>query len=214
MTRLPQPSPPFARWAERLEALCETARAELREQPPALLAARSGAEFDPQTGLLSLPFFTERYHLRFPDLTIRREDGQEPSSFIQSLLLSYLRTADGTPLADRWIGFRELPDGLFYHVAFQGYTGNRLARALGNDLTPFHRAAQALAGERLDLGDAAYAFPVLPRLPIAVVYWLGDEEFAPRASLLFDASAPHYLVTDGLAILGSQLVRRLLKAAV
>ena len=32
------------------------------------------------------------------------------------------------------------------------------------------------------------------------------------ASILFDAAACHYLTTDGLAVLGSQLVSKLVKA--
>jgi hypothetical protein len=62
------------------------------------------------------------------------------------------------------------------------------------------------------LGDAGFGFHVLPRVELAAVYWLGDEDFPSRASILFDANAPHYMVTDGLAILGSQLVGRILAA--
>ena len=47
------------------------------------------------------------------------------------MILYYLSYADGTPLADRWIGYRELPDGTFYSQAFQGYSGDRLARHSG-----------------------------------------------------------------------------------
>ena len=47
---------------------------------------------------------------------------------------------------------------------------------------------------------------------MAVTYWRGDEDFAPQAQVLFDAAASPYLPTDGLALLGSNLVTRLLKA--
>ena len=42
----------------------------------------------------------------------------------------------------------------------------------------------------------------LPGIALAVVYWRGDDEFDAEARVLFDAAAPHYLSTDGLAILG------------
>ena len=64
----------------------------------------------------------------------------------------------------------------------------------------------------MELGDAGFAFRVLPRVVIVAVYWLGDEDFSSRASILFDANVHHYMVTDGLAILGSQLVGRILAA--
>lgn len=74
------------------------------------------------------------------------------------------------------------------------------------------QAAEQLGGERVEGGDAMFAFWPLPRIVLAAQYWRGDDEFAPRANILFDASASHYLTTDGLAVLGSQLVSRLTKA--
>jgi hypothetical protein len=68
-----------------------------------------------------------------------------------------------------------------------------------------------LGGESFDIGDAAYSFRALPQLPMAVVWWAGDEEFPAKASVLFDEAASHYLPTDGLAILGRMLCRKLAK---
>ena len=128
----------------------------------------------------------------------------------QGLFLYYLATADGTPAAQRWIAFRELPDGWLYQQAFQGYTGHVLAQQVGDDVAALAAACTALDGKALDLGDCAYAFQVLPAVALALVYWRGDDEFDPEARVLFDAAAPHYLSTDGLAILGSHLVRQVL----
>jgi hypothetical protein len=136
-----------------------------------------------------------------------------PSSFTQSLILTYLATADGTTPSSRWIGFRELPAGMFYVQAFQGYSGGRLVRGLKGGIEAFRRAAEALGGEPLEIGDAGYVFTVFPRVHVALVYWQGDEEFPSQARVLFEDTAAHYMPTDGLAILGSQLVGRLLKAA-
>jgi hypothetical protein len=53
---------------------------------------------------------------------------------------------------------------------------------------------------------------VLPRLKLAIAMWAGDEDFPAQARVLFEATAPHYLSTDGLAILGGQLIGHMLKA--
>jgi hypothetical protein len=50
-------------------------------------------------------------------------------------------------------------------------------------------------------------------VPLAVVYWYGDDEFPPNASVLFDASAGHYLSTDGLAVLGRELCSKIIREA-
>jgi hypothetical protein len=130
----------------------------------------------------------------------------------QALLLYYFNIADGFPIQNRWIAFSDLPDGRFYNQAFQGYTGNELARAFQNDMPAFELAAQSLQGVRQPLGSASYLYWALPRVPILVVYWLGDDEFPASAQLLFDASASHYLTTDSFAILGSTITRRLIAA--
>jgi hypothetical protein len=129
------------------------------------------------------------------------------------MLLYYLREADGTPMADRWIGYRELPGGNFYSQAFQGYSGDRLARVYGEQPEVYTAAAHALEGMPLsNLPGMAFAFQPLPRIRLASILYLGDEEFPARASVLFDAAACHYMTTDGLALLGAGLVGRLIQA--
>lgn len=199
-------------WYDRLIPVIEEVRATLRRLKPGKLALYSGCEQD-KDGHFRLTFFWQEYVVASRDFTIRRADtGEEPSSFTQSLILTYLATADGTTPSGRWVGFRDLPDGLFYAQAFQGYTGGRLVRELRGGIEAFRRAAEVLGGEPLAIGDAGYVFTVLPRVHLAVVYWEGDEEFPSQARVLFEDTAACYLPTDGLAILGSQLVGRILKA--
>ena len=62
------------------------------------------------------------------------------------------------------------------------------------------------------LPGVAYAFQPLPRIRLASILYLGDEEFPARAMVLFDAAASHYMTTDGLALLGAGLVGRLVQS--
>ena len=98
------------------------------------------------------------------------------------MLLYYLREADGTPMADRWIGYRELPGGSFYSQAFQGYSGDRLARTFGERPEAYVEAAHLLDGIPLTaLPGVAFAFLPLPLIRLAAILYPGDEEFAARA---------------------------------
>jgi hypothetical protein len=128
-------------------------------------------------------------------------------------MMHYLLTADGTPLGADWIAFRNLPGGLGYDGAFQGRASLRLAHAFGTDLSGFEKAARALGGERLSFGDASFSFRLLPRVWLAAVLHLADEEFSATANVLFDAAASHYLPTEDLAVLGGILASQLIKAA-
>jgi len=192
------------------------ARAQLKEADPVVLAARSGAQhkgLDKERGELRLTLWGQGYVVIYPDFIAHEEEsGEICSSRRQGLFLHYLRTADGKPLADRWVSLREIEGGQFYHRAFQGYSGDRVAKRFGNDIEAFRQAAERAGGERRELGDAAYSFQALPRVPLVVVYWEGDEEFSPTAQVLFDASAGHYLPVDLLSALGSELCDRIIRA--
>jgi hypothetical protein len=210
------PGASFEHWTQAMEARMDAQRQALRARDPAWIAAQSGAAWEPEANRLALAFLRQRLVVRVPDYVVTIPDGDPIPTISQALVLAYLVVADGTPRAGEWIAFRELPDGLFYHAAFSGYSGQLLVRGLGEDLEAFTHGARACGGTRLTgFGDAAFEFLVLPHLWLAVVYWRGDDEdgFPPQANVLFDRAAGRMLITDGLAILGGQLARRILKAA-
>ena len=202
------------KWYDRLVPLVANARQQLRQIETARLVRRSGYTLAPD-GSLRMTLLWQAYAIDPTEFAIRRTDtGQTPTEFTQALILTYLVTADGTPPSGGWIAYRDLPDGMFYAQAFRGYAENRLARELGEDgLDAFCLAAKRLDGTPIAIGDAGYAFQLLPRASLAAVYWLGDEDFPSRASVLFEDTAPHYLSTDGLAVLGSHMVNALLDKA-
>ena len=128
------------------------------------------------------------------------------------LLLHYLATADAAPASGEWVAFRYLPDGRVYEAAFERRAPRELARVFGQDKEGFVKAAQSLGGQALRFGDASFAFRPLPRLHLACVLWLADEEMPASAQVLFDSSAGHYLPTEDLAAIGGMLGGQLLKA--
>jgi hypothetical protein len=200
-------------WQESMLRPIDELAQSLRQRDPASIAHRSGCGYDGH--VLQLVYWQQPVHLPWPDLTATRAaDGKSCSTFDHALLLYYLDCSDGAPLAGRWIGFRELPNGAFYHQAYQGYSGNRIAQAFGSHPEGFHGAARGLGGEPIaDLGAPAFAFQPLPRIRLAAVLWPGDEEFSARGAVLFDAASSHYMTTDGLALLGGGLAGRLVRAA-
>jgi hypothetical protein len=201
---------------QRTDALVprlDAVRASLRAKVSTELIEKSGCQVD-AAGNYCLDFMGRAYVIDRSEFEVRRADTNEAApAFIQSILLTYLDTADGTPPSERWISFRELPDGLFYASAFQGYTGDALLRDVRGSLGTFQHAAEAVQGEVLAVGDAGHAFRVLPRLRLAVVMWQGDEDFGPQLHVLFEDTAAHYMPTEGLAILGNLLAGQIAKAA-
>lgn len=191
--------------AQRVDAL----RMDLQKRDPNHLAAATGSLYG--EGGFRLDLFRQALFLSFPALIATdTTTGKTLPVSSQALLAYYFSSADGSPLTGRWISFGELPDGRVYNQAYQGYTGDLLARRYGKDLPGLERASMPLDGGKVSYGDLGFAFPALPRVSLLAVLWQADDEFPASGKVLFDSSVIHYLPTDVCAILGSMLTRKLL----
>jgi hypothetical protein len=195
----------------------QKAREAFLQLEPREAEARAAVSYQSHStgeGHFEVPFWGTLYQVNWPDGTIRRmADQGRVDIATQILLLHYLLAADGSPMASEWIAFRNLPGGLGYDAAFQGRANLRLAHTFATNREAFEAAARALGGERLSFGDTSFLFRILPRVWLAVILYLADDEFPASANVLFDAAASHYLPTEDLAVLGGLLAGRLIKVA-
>lgn len=202
--------------ASQRELALALARERLKAAAPSDVAYRSGARYQPEKGAsayFELRCLNRPFQVTYPDGLVLQSDTRKPPGYaLQLLILHYLVHADGHPLSGRWVAFRELPDGLIYDQAFRARVEPPLLAAFGSNLERFVGAAKALGGYKLSFGDVAFMFDALPRLPMAVIFYAGDDEFPSAVSVLYDSSAGHYLPTEDLAVLGGLLVGSLLKA--
>ena len=97
-----------------------------------------------------------------------------------------------------------------YNTAFQGYGGDEIAKNFGLNLDAIREACHLAGGKEVLIGDASFIFQALPRVPLLVTYWLGDEDFPSSCKILFDEAACHYLPADACAVLGGMLARKLI----
>lgn len=194
-------------WAASIEKQLAETREALRGRDPAEVARLSGAPYAVagEETRLQLRHWNRSYVVVWPDVSVQEADGSPCPEPVQAMLLQYLAQADGTPLENAWVSLRSLPNGAFYEQAFQGYSGNLIARIFRRDLTGFRAVSTRLGGEPLDLGDASYRFWAFPRIPLALVFWSGGDEFPDSAQVLFDKSAGHYHHLEMLAHLGAIL---------
>ncbi len=196
-------------WLETLLPKIDGLRAELKGITGEELSVKSGAGLDASGLTLSLLF--DDYRIDTGTFQIGRVGKGEMDPFHEAIILEYLKRSDGTLPSGKWINFRELPGGGNYFQAFQGYGPDTLVKKWVFDVEGFDAACKKNGGTKVDMGDAGYEFLVLPRLKVALVYWLGDEDFPSSASVLFDANASRLMVTDGLAILAKHLVNHIVK---
>jgi hypothetical protein len=197
------------------QAALDKARRELQQLDPFVVALRSGSRVltRPSGRVVELAYWGRDTEVTWETGEVCSPAGAPLPPTARLIVLHYLLTADGTPLADRWLSFRELPDGRVYDTAFQRRACQPLARIFGQCPAAFIEAARRLGGEALSFGDASFLFRVLPRVRVAAILHTADDEFPAAASVLFDASTRHYLPIEDVAVLGGLVAGELIRAS-
>ena len=165
---------------------------------------KSGARYqviDSQK-IIILEYLNQSYQIVFPDIDISLIDSKEEVPIRDKILiLHYLTQAKGTPIINKVITFRELPEGANYFPTFSKRAIKPLLDHFGQDPEQLTNTAQRLGGNRADYGDVAVTINAFKYVPITLVLWRGDKEFKPEGNILFDSTIPDYLPTEDINVL-------------
>lgn len=188
---------------------------EIKTRVPEEVSRLAMAEYDPDYPGFKLEFIGRPYGVLMPEAKgYNLDTGDEAPIQEQGLILHYLNKADGAAQTDNLVGYRETPSGEFYYGAFVKRAEAPLMSFFGRQVEKFVQAGQTMGAKLVDgLGDKALRIQALPRTPITLVVWEGDDEFEPTAKILFDSSISHYLDTEDVAVLSGMVVYRLMKLA-
>lgn len=173
----------------------------------------SGAESHGESDLL-IRYGGKLYQVKYPEGEITPFESKEGDHRVeitdQILILQYLTEVCGVPPQGKWISFRELPWGNNHYAAFKLEAMDPLAKRFGSSPAEFEFACQKLGGKKLDIGDLSFSITALPRLQLAFILWLADEEFPAQANILYDAAASLHLNTEGLEVLGINMSEKII----
>ncbi len=195
------------------ELAYQNACAEFCRWDPLDMAVSSDSQFEIASKTFSLMYANEEYKINFPtgEVVYAAKNDAVPTT-IKVVLLHYLVRASGQALRNHWISFREIPEGgLIYFQPFNNRVINYLLGAFARKPAMLLQAGAALGGTEFKCGDYGVQMKVLPRLPVVFGLWTGDEEFPPRATVLFDGTAPLYLPTEDLVVATAFCVSKLVK---
>lgn len=162
--------------------------------------------------ILKIPFLNRVYQFSLPECEFTDCSGsaQEIPLQEQVLLLHYLQAETIPPPSDTLIAYREIPGAAFYFSAFVKRAIDPLKKVFGDNLQKLEQAALKLNGQKIPAGDAGFHFLVLPKLPLQIILWEGDDEFPSEANVLFDENIGDYLSPEDAAWLAGMLVYRLI----
>jgi hypothetical protein len=145
---------------------------------------------------------------------VQPESEPRSAEFLEQLcILTYLINAKDAPLANKLVRAETLRGGQFFFRGLHGLPTDKLQEAFGQCPERLFDVAEQFDAERRDFADASIQLYVLPRIPLTMVVWRGDEEFAARASVLFDQSAADQLPLDALLAAVNLAVDALAEAA-
>jgi len=171
---------------------------------------KSGAVLD-ESGNIAITYFGEPVSISMPEVTLTYENHKEVHFREQILILHYINKSAGTALAGEWISFKDVPSGEFYYGPFKSRSIDRLAKAFGRQPEKLIEAGKLLGGAVAPYGDYAVTLKALPKAPVLLTVWEGDEEFASTANILFDRGVNEYLVTEDITVLSEVAVTRLIR---
>ncbi len=155
-------------------------------------------------------FLGEEYTLKPQERAIMI-NGEKPfyDLFKIGIILHYMVHAKDKPIANKLISFRELWGGNEYYPAFTNRVLTPLTEYFCDKPKLLMEAGFALGGVKVDKGEYGISIPILPRVPITVLLWTGDDEVEASGNLLFDGSANEYMETEGLVWLSIAAVAEL-----
>jgi len=126
------------------------------------------------------------------------------------LILHYFTSAKGTPATNRLVTFRELPEGSIYAPTFAKRAIKPLLDHFGKKPHLLIDISEKLGGYKADYGDTAVTINAFSRVPITIILWRGDDEFAPQGNMVFDATISDYLSTEDITVLCETIAWRLI----
>jgi hypothetical protein len=126
------------------------------------------------------------------------------------ILIHYLIKADGRPLSNQLVPYKEIPGGMLYAGVFAKRTVDTLVPVFSQSPDRFLDAGLRMGGRRSEYGDISFMLPALPRIPMTYILWKGDEEFPAAVQLLFDTSVEGYLALEDIVVLSEMATTRLI----
>lgn len=171
---------------------------ELAGKNPEEVCARTSCRYDAATRSYILPVWGDLYGIRPHEGRIENLTGSPYRSNALFLLfvVYYLLRAESTPACNQWVSEKDLPGGATFFRGPHEIPTRLISTAFGEDTEAFEKRCTRLSGTALGMADAAYRFDITANIPVAVLFWAGDDEFPSEAKIMFDRTISRHLTLD------------------
>jgi len=183
------------------EYIDKTIFADLDACDPKEVVSRTGCKYDQDTNQYLTRIWEHDYCVDLNTYKVRFQGDQKDGlktyhDFLYLFILYYLMKSKDIQPSKVWISEKDIPGGEAFFRGPHTIPCDVVTKRFGNDLDYFKKVSIKFKGTVLDMADAAFSFNITPTIPVAVLYYFGDEDFPCEAKLLFDKTIGLHLPLD------------------
>ena len=186
---------------------------ELAQRDPEDICRRASCGYNAEKEMYELVVWGDEYQI-FPNQRMIRGTGngtQRLHDYFKLFIIHYLLGSKNTQTSNEWISEKDSPGGTTFFRGPHEIPTKLISNRFNNNIIEFKERCAQLYGTPLDMADAAYRFQITPRIPVAVLYWTGDDDFPAESKILYDRTVPDHLASDIIYALGVGICERLSK---
>ncbi len=184
---------------------------ELAKQDPGVVCKRTSCEYNYENKSYTLSVWGDEYSIYPHEFKINRitNNSETPHDYFYLFVIYYLLKSKDIEICNEWISGKDIPAGAMFFRGPHEIPDHLITSCFGNNLNGFKKRCEQLNGSLLAMADAAYSFKITSRIPVAVLYWKGDDEFPPEAKILFDKTIAGHLALDIIFALAVEVCNRI-----
>ncbi len=184
---------------------------DLNACEPDNVVLRTGCQFNKADNQYFVEIWGSKYCVDLNKYEIFSPEKKDKTfqEFLYLFIMYYLIKSKNIQPSRVWISPKDITGGAAFFRGPHTIPGNLIAKRFGSDIDAFKKKSIELTGNPLDMADAAFNFQITPTIPVAVLYFLGDEEFPSESTLLFDKTIGLHLPLDIIFALAFEICNTL-----
>ncbi|MFO7665743.1 MAG: DUF3786 domain-containing protein [Desulfobacterales bacterium] len=184
---------------------------ELAAKNPEDICRIALCDYNKQDKAYILSVWGEDYGI-YPDackIACLRNGKTDINALFGLFIIYYLLKSKEIKVSGDWISEKDIPGGATFFRGPHEIPTQLIEQRYASNIQGFKDICKQLSGNRINMADAAYSFQITPRIPAAVLFWNGDDEFQPQSKILFDKTITEHLTPDIIFCLAVEICQRI-----
>ncbi|MBI5075396.1 MAG: DUF3786 domain-containing protein [Nitrospirae bacterium] len=192
--------------ADWQEELIQSLRLKIKDVDLSAITGDLGGDY--RDGRLFMHCLGREFEI-FPGGDIHAQSPITP--WIRILLLHYINTHGKAGLSGKWVSFSELRSGMVKASSFLREVEDPIKELFESSPERVSAALIRLGAKQTDDFPTpnAWSLFLLPKVPVVILYWPGEDEFPATAKILFDQTADKFLDVESLMFLLEGFVKNI-----